>query len=741
MKNEDGEILSKPVKPIRGSAFNRALITLIASVLILWSTGCSDDSHTESEALSPLTAADVDIEPPIAEKREFQVVAPHGATRQDEYYWLRDDERRDPDVLSYLTAENKYADAVMEPLSGFQEQIYEELVGRLQQDESSAPYLYKEYWYYVRYDEGREYPIYARRRGSMEASEEIMLDLNQMAAGHDYYDIGNWKVSPDQQLLAYTMDTVGRRQYSLYVKDLQTGETIDTGVSDISNSFAWAADNATLFYTWKDPVTLLTKSIKAHRLGTEAKSDPLIYHEPDDSFFMGVELTRSEEYVCIYLESTVSNEQRCAASDDPAEFKLIAERERNFEYTADHLDGRWVIRTNWNAPNFKLMSSPEGLWNEREKWTDLVPHDEDFLISDFALFDDFIAIGERIDGLANLRILSAEGESSYVAADESTYVMKLDRNPQPDTPWLRYVYSSLITPDTTYELNVSTGERRLIKEKPVLGNFDKNDYATERLWATARDGTQIPVSIVYRKGFVKDGSAGLLQYGYGSYGSNREPWFNTNILSLLDRGMVYAIAHVRGGQEMGRHWYEEGKLLKKMNTFTDFVDVTRHLIDQGYAAPERVAALGGSAGGLLMGAIANLAPDEYRAIIAQVPFVDIVTTMLDESIPLTTNEYDEWGNPDDPLYYEYMLSYSPYDQIDSTAYPAMFVGTGLWDSQVQYWEPAKYVARLRDRSIGNNLLILRTQMEAGHGGSTGRFQRYRDMAEYFAFMLNQLGYN
>ncbi|MBL0225125.1 MAG: S9 family peptidase [Geobacteraceae bacterium] len=698
---------------------------------------CSS-SDPQPAGLSPLTAEAVGQFPPVAEKRAFNVVAP-GGTREDEYYWLRDDNRQDTNMLAYLNAENAYTDAVMAPLAGFKDHLYTEMVGRLKQDDSTVPYLYKDYWYYSRYEEGKDYQVHARRKGSMDAPEEIILDLNELARGYSYYSVDNFKISPDQKLCAFVEDSVGRRQYKLRIKNLETGVINDTGVSGISYGIAWSADNTTIVYVWNDPDTLLSKSIKSHRLATDPASDPVLYNEPDDSFYMDVALTRSENYICIYLESTLSDEQRCADVNKPGEFKLIAERRRDFKYQADHLDGRWVVRTNWNATNFKLMSFAEGIWNGREQWTDLVPHDQAVLISGFELFNTFIAINERFNGLTRIRLRSSAGIETILAADEPAFQMVLDVNRQPNSDWVRYSYTSLTTPPTIYELNSVSKERRMLKESPVLGGFDKRNYVTERQWATARDGALVPVSLVYRKGFVKNGTAALLQYGYGSYGYSMEPIFSSSIISLLDRGMVYAIAHIRGGQEMGRQWYEDGKLLNKKNTFTDFIDVTNHLVGQGYADPNRVAALGGSAGGLLMGAIANMAPSSYRVIVSQVPFVDIVTTMLDESIPLTTNEFDEWGNPQDLVYYNYMLSYSPYDQLRAVSYPAMFIGTGLWDSQVQYWEPAKYVARLRDRRTDNNLLVMRTQMEAGHGGSSGRFQRYNDMAEYYSFMMNQLG--
>jgi oligopeptidase B len=687
---------------------------------------------------APAPPAAASVSPPVAEQRPYQVVAPHGASREDEYYWLRDDSRQAPDMLAYLNAENAYADAVMAPLEPLKTTLYDELVGRIKQDDSSVPYRYKDYWYYTRFEEGKEYPIHARRKGSMEAPEEIMLDLNALAEGKEFYQVGNWEVSPDQTLLAYMEDTVGRRQFTLRIKNLATGETLPDAVTGLSASLAWAADGGTVFYVENDPVTLLTKRVKAHALGSDAGSDRLVYEEADDTFYMGVGSTRSEAFICITVTSTVSDEQRCAPAAEPVEFKVLAPRERDFEYSADHLDGRWVIRTNLEATNFKLMQAAENTWGDRSAWTDLLAHDEAVYIDGFELFDGFIAVGERSEGLTRIRLLRDGQADQYVSADEPAYAMGLATNAEPNTRLLRYTYTSLTTPATTYELDTETGERTLLKEQPVLGGFDKANYITERLWVTARDGVRVPVSLVYRTGFEKNGSAALLQYGYGSYGASMDPRFNGNIISLLDRGMVYAIAHIRGGQEMGRSWYDNGKLFNKINTFTDFIDVTDALVAEGYAAPDRVAAMGGSAGGLLMGAVSNMAPEKYSAILTLVPFVDVVTTMLDPSIPLTTNEYDEWGNPEDPAYYDYMLSYSPYDQLAAKAYPAMFVGTGLWDSQVQYWEPAKYVARLRARKTDSRPLLFRVNMEAGHGGKSGRFQRYREVAEYYAFMLDQL---
>ncbi len=617
------------------------------------------------------------------------------------------------------------------------------------------PYRQRGYWYYTRYEAGKDYPLHARRKGGMQAPEEVLLDVNVLAQGKSYYSVGAWELSQDNQLLAYADDAVGRRQYTIRFKDLASGKVLPDEIPGVSPNVVWADDNRTLFYVENDPETLLTVRVKKHVLGTPVAQDVLVYEEHDDSFYMGLGRTRDEKYITIGVHSTVSSEERYALAADPETFTVLAPRARDVEYQAEHFDGRWVIRTNADgATNFKLVTAPDGS-SSRKDWKDWVAHSDSVYIEDFELFDGFTAIGERSQGLQRIRLLGRDGnklqspdmeardfaqdaQATYVRADEPAYSMGLDINSEHDTPWLRYSYTSLTTPVTTYELNTVTGERRLMKQQPVPG-YDASRYTTERLWVSAGDGTQVPVSLVYRNGFSKDGTAALLQYGYGSYGASMDPGFSGPVVSLLDRGMVYAIAHIRGGEEMGRAWYDNGKLLNKKNTFTDFIDVTRALVAQGYAARDRVAAMGGSAGGLLMGAITNMAPDDYRVIISQVPFVDVVTTMLDPSIPLTTNEYDEWGNPENKQFYDYMVTYSPYDNLKPRAYPAMFVGTGLWDSQVQYWEPAKYVARLRDLNTGSQPVVFRTNMEAGHGGKSGRFRRYREMAEYYAFMLDQLG--
>ncbi|KAF1706139.1 S9 family peptidase [Pseudoxanthomonas sacheonensis] len=684
-----------------------------------------------SSALSPVATA------PDAAKKPHTVKAPFGATRNDYYYWLRDDDRRNPEMLAYLNAENAYADAVLAPTRPLQEKLYNEIVGRIKQDDASVPYRERGYWYYTRFETGKDYPIHARRKGDMEAPEEILLDVNAMAEGKGYFSVGDAQVSQDNKLLAWADDAVGRRQYVIRFKNLETGELYPDAISGVSANVVWADDNKTLFYVENDPETLLTVRVKSHVLGTPVSADKLVYEEKDDSFYMGIGRSRDDKFICISVESTVSSEQRCAPASDPSRFTVLAPRERDVEYSADHLDGRWVIRTNWKAKNFRIMTAPSGS-TSREEWKDWIAHSDEVYIEGFELFDGFTAVSERSNGLERLRLLRANGKEEYVKADEPAYSMGLDVNSEHDTPWLRYSYTSMTTPATTYELNVDTGERKQLKQQPVIG-YDPGKYATERLWATARDGTKVPVSLVYKKGFQKNGKGALFQYAYGSYGSSTDPGFNSTIVSLLDRGVVYAIAHIRGGQEMGRDWYDNGKLLHKKNTFTDFIDVTDALVKQGYAAPDRVAASGGSAGGLLMGAIANMAPEKYRVIVSQVPFVDVVTTMLDPTIPLTTNEYDEWGNPEKKEFYDYILTYSPYDNISKQAYPAIFVGTGLWDSQVQYWEPAKYVAKLRDENTGTLPLLFRVNMEAGHGGKSGRFRRYREAAEYYAFVLDQLG--
>ena len=691
--------------------------------------------------------------PPDAEKRPHTVASPHGE-RQDEYYWLRDDARKDPQMLAYLNAENAYADAVLAPLAPLEDKLYDEIVARIKQDDSSVPARDHGYWYYSRFETGKDYPIHARRadRDGLDAlaiqaannsgdfaGEEILLNVNQLAEGHDYYSASMVDISKDNQKMLWADDTNGRRQYTLRVTDLKSGTVLPDTIPGSNGDAVWADDGETFYYIENDPDTLLSKRVKKHTLGTDPKTDPVVYEEKDDSFYLGVGRTRDEKYLTIHASSTVSDELRYAPAANPGDFQILTPRERDLEYGADHYGGRWIIRTNADgAANFKIMTARDGA-TARADWQEWIAHDPAIYIEDVEPFADYTAISERSDGLERIRIIKKDGSSEYLKADEPAYTMGLSSNPEPDSDWLRYGYTSPTTPAIIFETNIKTGERRQLKQQPVPG-YDAANYTTERVWVPARDGTKIPVSLVHHKDFKRDGTAALLQYGYGSYGAPMDPSFSGGVISLLDRGMVYAIAHIRGGQEMGRAWYEDGKLLHKKNTFTDFIDVTRWLVAEKYAAKDRVAAFGGSAGGLLMGAVANMAPEDYRVILSQVPFVDVVTTMLDPSIPLTTNEYDEWGNPEASAEsYAYMLSYSPYDNLKAQAYPAMFVGTGLWDSQVQYWEPAKYVARLRDVNSGKHPVVLRTNMEAGHGGKSGRFRRYREIAEMYAFMLEQLG--
>ncbi len=714
---------------------HRHSLFLAAAALTLAACAGGARPKTESESMSPTAPV-----PPIAAVRPHEVDSPHGA-RVDEYYWLRDDSRSSPEVLAYLEAENAYKKAMTAHIQPLEDKLYEEIIARIKQDDSTVPYRKRGHWYYTRFETAKEYPIYARKAGSLEAPELVMLDGNQLAEGHDFYQIGAFAVAPGNRMLAYVEDTVGRRQHTMRFKDLETGQTLADTIANVDPAIAWTADAKSVLYVEKHPETLLGYRVRRHVLGTDPAQDALVYEQDDESFYTSVGRTKDEKYLFIVATSTVSTEYRYADAADPAlVFRVLLPRERDHEYQVDHLDGRWVIRTNWQAPNFRLMEATVGEEGDRANWRELVAHREDAFIHGFDVFRDFLAIEERSGALRKIRIRPWSGGGDFfIAADEPAYTTVLGQNAELDTNIVRYDYESLTTPETVYDYDITTGERQLMKRMPVLGDFDPANYRSEFLWATARDGTRVPVSLVYRAGFQRDATAPLLVYGYGSYGLSMDPWFSVTRLSLLDRGFVFAIAHVRGGQEMGRRWYENGKLLNKKNTFTDFIDVTRFLVAEKYADPQRVSAMGGSAGGLLMGAIANMAPDDYDAIVAQVPFVDAVTTMLDESIPLTTNEFDEWGNPKQEEFYEYMLSYSPYDNVLAQDYPAMLVTTGLHDSQVQYWEPAKWVARLRAHKTGDAPLLYRTTMEAGHGGKSGRFQRYREIAEEYTFLLDQAG--
>jgi oligopeptidase B len=678
--------------------------------------------------------------PPVTAMRPHEVRSRHG-TRDDEYYWLRDDARRDPQVLAYLAAENAYADAMLAHTSALQRKLYDEIVSRIRQDDESVAYRKRGYWYYRRYAAGKEYPVHVRRADRTAAPEEVLLDLEELARGHAYYEVPEYAVSPDGRLLAYAEDTIGRRQYTLRFKDLETGRNLPDEIGHAEAAIEWTADSRAVLYIEKDPGTLLGCRVRSHVLGTDPSRDALIYEEADDAYYLEIGTSKDGRYLTILSQSTVSSEQRVVRSDDPGlGFRALLPREPDHEYHAEHFDGRWIIRTNWQAPNFRIVEAPLEAAGNRDRWVDRIAHREDVFVHDFSVFSGFLAVEERGAAGRRVRLHRWRGnDGDLVLPDDPLCHATLADNEEIDSGTLRYSCTSLTTPIGIYDYDFTTGRRTLLKQEAVVGDFDPDRYTSELLWAPARDGERIPVPVVYRRGYARDGTAPLLQHGYGAYGLPSEPEFSSSLLSLLDRGFVFAIAQVRGGQELGRRWYDAGRLLAKRNSFDDFVDVTRFLVAEGYADPERVFARGGSAGGLLVAAVANMAPERYRAVVAHVPFVDVVTTMLDESIPLTTGEYDEWGDPADRAQYEYMLSYSPYDNVRAQDYPAMLVTTGLWDSQVQYYEPAKWVARLRRLRTDQRPLLFRIQMEAGHGGPSGRFRRYRELAEEYAFLLDQAG--
>lgn len=677
------------------------------------------------------------MNPPIAEKKPKELTI-HGDTRIDNYYWLR--EREDPEVIGYLEEENAYRENVMKETEGLQEELFDEIVGRIKQTDESVPYKKNGYYYYTRYEEGKEYPIYCRKMGSLDAEEEIMLNVNEMAEGYAYYAAGGLSISPNNRYLSYGVDTVSRRKYTIHIKDLETGEILEDYIPLTTGSSTWANDNKTLFYTVKDEQTLRSKSIHKHTRGTSASEDMVVYNEEDETFSTYVYKTKSEQYIVIGSGSTLTTEYRVLDADNPGgEWKVIQPRVRGLEYGISHYEDHFYVVTNLDAKNFRLMRTPVNA-TTKENWTEVIPHREDVMLEGVELFSNYMVVDERKEGLNNLRIINMNDDSEYYMEFwEEVYTAGISANPEFNTDVLRFSYTSLTTPFSTYDFNMKTREKELLKRQEVLGEFDPDNYEAKRIYATAADGKRIPMSLVYRKGVETDGDNPALIYGYGSYGATMDPRFSSVRLSLLDRGFVYAIAHIRGSQIYGRPWYEDGKLFNKINTFTDFNSCSEALIEQGYTNPEKLFAMGGSAGGLLIGAVINLRPDLYRGVIAAVPFVDVVTTMLDESIPLTTSEYDEWGNPNEKDYYEYMLSYSPYDQVKAQDYPNMLVTTGLHDSQVQYWEPAKWVAKLRDMKTDDNLLLLYTNMDTGHGGASGRFERYRETAMEYAFMFMLLG--
>ena len=699
------------------SSVSAALAVVAASALMV--VGCAGPPSNE---------------PPRAKTVPQQLEA-HGDVRVDDYYWLRD--RDDPEVVAYLEAENAYLDAMMKPTEPLQKKLVDEIVGRIKQDDASVPFKLDDYWYYTRYEEGADYPIFSRKRESLEAPEEIMLDANELAEGHEFFSVRGLEVSSAQDLLAFATDTVGRRFYDIRFKNLTTGETLPDVIPDVTGNVAWANDNRTVFYSRQDPETLRSFRILRHRLGTDAAEDEPVYEETDETYDCYVFKTKSKKYVMIATSTTLADEYRYLEADDPeGAFEVFLPRRKGHEYSIDHYGDRFFIRTNDHAKNFRLMSTPVSA-TAMKGWTEVIPHRDDVYLGGFEIFRDHLVVSEREDGLVQLRVMPWSGDDEhYIEFDEPAYVAYIGVNPNFDTTVLRFNYESMATPDSVYDYDMATREKTLMKRDEVLGGFDAADYVGERLYATARDGARVPVSLVYRKGLEKNGANPLVLYGYGSYGYSRDPDFDPARISLLDRGFVYGIAHVRGGQELGRGWYDDGKLLKKMNTFTDFIDVAEFLVAEGYTSPEHLYARGGSAGGLLVGAVINLRPDLFHGAIAQVPFVDVVTTMLDPSIPLTTSEYDEWGDPNVREYYDYILAYSPYDNVEPKAYPNLLVTTGLHDSQVQYWEPAKWVARLRATKTDDHLLLLKTNMEAGHGGTSGRLKGHRDTALEYAFLLS-----
>ena len=675
----------------------------------------------------------------------------HGHTRVDNYYWLK--ERENPEVIDYLKAENAYLEAMMKHTEPLQDQLFKEITGRIKQDDMSVPVKHHGYWYYTRFEEGMEYPLYCRKPAKAgdnpaiisnevahsSADEQVLLDGYEMSKGYAFFDVGGYSISPDNRLIAYSIDTVSRRQYQIFFKEIASGKMFSEVIQNTSGNMVWANDNKTVFYSVKDE-SLRSCRIMRHEIGTDPKDDVEVYYEDDATFYAFVSKTKSEKYIVIILESTLTSEIRFIDADRPKdEFRVFNPRQHDLLYGVGHYGDYFYILTNADgARNYKIMRTPVGA-TEKANWEEVIAHREDVLIEDYDIFNDFLVIEERCQGLVNLRVMSWDGKTDYyINFGEPAYTVETSANPEFDTHQLRYIYTSMTTPATVYQYDMVEKKAELLKRQEVVGGFNPSDYVTERLMAPAKDGVMVPISLVYRKGLVKNGENPLVLYGYGSYGNSMDAYFSISRLSLLDRGFVWAITHVRGGEEMGRWWYEDGKLLKKKNTFTDFIACGEYLIREGFTNSRKMFAMGGSAGGLLVGAVANMAPELFRGIVAQVPFVDAVTPMLDDSIPLTTGEYDEWGNPNEKEYYDYILSYSPYDNVEAKDYPAMFVSTGLHDSQVQYWEPAKWVAKLRELKTDDNPLYLKTDMDYGHGGASGRLEPFHEVAMEYAFILDIL---
>ncbi|HDZ14000.1 MAG TPA: S9 family peptidase [Pricia sp.] len=689
-------------------------------------------SYSQEKSMKAITA-------PVAKKNP-EKLEKHGDVRVDDYYWMKD--REDPEVISHLNAENAYYNTLTAHTKTFQDSLFSEMKSRIKEDDESVPYKQEGYWYITRYETGKEYPIYSRKEETLEAKEEIMFNGNDMAEGHDYFSVGGIAVSPDNTMAAFGVDTISRRLYHIQIKNLKTGEVYPDRIENTTGGSVWADDNKTLFYTKKDPVTLRSDKIYKHILGTPAENDVLIFQEDDDTYNTFVYRTKSKKYIVIGSFSTLTSEFQVLRADQPdGVFKMFSPRKRGLEYSISHYDDHFYVLTNKDgATNFKLMKVGEED-TASENWEEFIPHRKEVLLEDIDIFKDYYVLSERENGLNKIKIVRWDGTDSYYLPFESeTYTAGISRNPDFDTEILRYGFNSMTTPSSVVDFNMRTKEKEVKKEQEVLGGkFDKENYVEKRIWATARDGVKVPMSVVYHKNTTLNKDTPVLQYAYGSYGATIDPYFSTVRLSLLDREFVYVLAHIRGGQYLGRPWYEDGKLLKKKNTFNDFIDCSKYLISENYTSADHLYAMGGSAGGLLMGAVVNMAPELYNGVIAAVPFVDVITTMLDDSIPLTTGEYDEWGNPNEKEFYDYMKSYSPYDQVKAHAYPNMLVTTGLHDSQVQYFEPAKWVAKLREVKTDNHQLLFDINMEAGHGGASGRFEALKEVAKEYAFLLDLEG--
>jgi len=673
--------------------------------------------------------------PPRATKIE-KILEMHGDSRTDYYYWLN--ERENPEVISYLEAENQYTQESLSHTEDFQKKLYDEMIGRIKQTDESVPYKLNGYWYYTRYEEKKEYPIYCRKPESLDNPEEILIDVNVLAEGHAFFDVAGLSISPDNKILAYGTDTLSRRIYTIHFKDLVTNDMLEDTIENTTGGCSWAADNQHVFYSVKDEQTLRSHQIFRRKLGEPVST--LIYEEKDETFNTYVYKSKSKKYMIIGCDSTLTSEYRILEANNPTgEFRIFEPRKRGHEYGIAHFEDRFYVTTNDNAKNFKLMVTPEKKTGMKN-WKEVIPHREDTLLEGIELFKNYMVVDERRNGLTQLHIINQIDQSEhYLDFGEAAYSAGASVNPDFDSEWLRFSYTSLTTPNSVFDYHMPTREKKLLKQQEVVGGYNPSEYNTERLYATATDGTQIPISIVYKKSFDKKEETPLLLYGYGSYGATMDVYFSSVRLSLLDRGFTFAIAHIRGGQELGRHWYDDGKLLKKTNTFTDFIDSAKFLIVNHYTSPRHLYAMGGSAGGLLMGAVVNMSPELWNGIVSQVPFVDVVTTMLDDTIPLTTGEYDEWGNPNEKEYYDYIKTYSPYDNVVAKDYPTMLITTGLHDSQVQYWEPAKWVAKLRELKTDNNRILLYTNMEAGHGGASGRFEKLKEVAMEYAFLLDLEG--